>query len=292
MWDQTGRPVAGRVGEAAIGRSPHALDPTSTHPSIPPLITRPPLSSSQMHAGPVFNYSTFSSDLDRVVPIPPYLAPLLPRLPRLPGEPAAEQLTVQYYPSGTGIPPHVDTHSAFGESLYSLSLASSVEMVLVPCGPVEARRLRLPKRSLVPAGESHPATPSPTADAASPSPSPAAPPGNVDGAPASAANAATEAAVAAAAATPAGPSYPLQLPPRSLLILTGPSRYAFTHGIASRKADQVGRRVVERSKGGRYSITFRSVRREDERGCGCGWPEYCDWRIREEQAGEGGAQEV
>ena len=238
----------------------------------------------KMHAGPVFNYSTFSSDLDNVVPIPSYLAPLLPRLPRLPDEPLADQLTVQYYPSGTGIPPHVDTHSAFGESLFSLSLASSVEMLLVPCGPVEARRLRLPKRSLLPPSDSRPTTPSsPSASQASSSALAVPEGGSVS---ASAAAAATEAAVAAASATPAGPSYPLQLPARSLLIMTGPSRYAFTHGIASRKADQVGRRVVPRDEGGRYSITFRSVRWEGERGCGCAWPEYCDWRIREEQAGQ------
>jgi len=233
----------------------------------------------QMHAGPVFNYSTFSSDLDHVVPIPPYLAPLLPRLPRLPNEPIADQLTVQYYPPGTGIPPHVDTHSAFGESLFSLSLASPVEMLLVPCGPVEARRLRLPKRSLLPPGDSCPANPSSATGSRAPSPASVAAEG------ARPADHATEAAGAAAVATPLGPSYPLQLPARSLLVMTGPSRYAFTHGIASRKADQVGRRMVERYKGGRYSITFRSVRKEAERACACSWPEYCDWRIREEQAG-------
>ncbi|KAL8291495.1 hypothetical protein RQP46_002473 [Phenoliferia psychrophenolica] len=55
------------------------------------------------HAGPVFDYSTFAAN-------------------------------DEYYPPGTGIPPHVDTHSAFGESLYSLSLASSVSMTLVECG--------------------------------------------------------------------------------------------------------------------------------------------------------------
>lgn len=215
-----------------------------------------------MHAGPIFDYTTFRASEELSKPIPAFLAPLLPRLPRLPDEPIADQLTVQYYPTGSGIPPHVDTHSAFGESLYSLSLVSSVEMVLVPCGPAEARRLRLPKRSLAPPTESRPGTPAPTASVAE------TPTEDV------------------AVAERSGPSYPLQLAPRSLLILTGPSRYAYTHGIAARRSDQVGRKVVERDAGGRYSITFRSVRKGELRGCACEWPEFCDWRIREEQGGE------
>lgn len=224
-----------------------------------------------MHAGPIFDYTTFRSSETDSAPIPSYLAPLLPRLPRLPDEPIADQLTVQFYPAGTGIPPHVDTHSAFGESLYSLSLKSAVEMVLVPCGPAEARRLRLPKRSLVPPSSSDaPASHTPSPDSSRPtSPVPTL----------------TLASPPPAPSPPSGPSYPLQLPPRSLLILTGPSRYAYTHGIGSRKADQVGRRVIPRDAGGRYSITFRSVRKGEARGCACAWPEYCDWRIRQETAG-------
>ncbi len=48
------------------------------------------------------------------------------------------------------------------------------------------------------------------------------------------------------------------LAPRSLLVMTGEARYAWTHGIAPRKSDMVdGRRVA---RGRRLSFTFRTVR--------------------------------
>lgn len=39
-----------------------------------------------------------------------------------------DQLTVNQYQPGQGIPPHVDTHSAFEDPILSLSLGSSVNM--------------------------------------------------------------------------------------------------------------------------------------------------------------------
>ncbi|KAK4702569.1 hypothetical protein P7C70_g3652, partial [Phenoliferia sp. Uapishka_3] len=189
------------------------------------------------HAGPVFDYTTFTSSISESRPIPSYLAPILPRLPRLPKEPISDQLTVQYYPPGTGIPPHVDTHSAFGESLYSLSLHSAVNMTLVECGPEQARRLRLPKRSLT--TDPSPMTPPPSRPPSSASTSASSPP----------------------PPTPPSKSLTISLPPRSLLIMTGASRYGWTHAIPPRRADQVGRKVVQREAKGRYSVTFRSVRR-------------------------------
>lgn len=39
-----------------------------------------------------------------------------------------DQLTVNEYPSGVGLSPHIDTHSAFDELIFSLSLSSSCIM--------------------------------------------------------------------------------------------------------------------------------------------------------------------
>lgn len=64
--------------------------------------------------------------------------------------------------------------------------------------------------------------------------------------------------------------------------MTSAARYGWTHAISPRRADQVGRRVILRDSKGRYSVTFRSVRRGIE--CECAWPDFCDSRIREEQA--------
>ena len=50
----------------------------------------------------------------------------------------------------------------------------------------------------------------------------------------------------------------LWLEPRSLLVLSGPARWAWSHGIAKRKGDvRDGARVL---RGRRVSITFRTMR--------------------------------
>ena len=42
--------------------------------------------------------------------------------------PRCDQLTVNEYPAGVGLAPHVDTHSAFGPAIFSLSLAGNAVM--------------------------------------------------------------------------------------------------------------------------------------------------------------------
>lgn len=49
----------------------------------------------------------------------------------------------------------------------------------------------------------------------------------------------------------------LYLEPRSLIILSGPARYEWTHTIPARKSDVVGGIKMERER--RVSLTFRSV---------------------------------
>ncbi|KAG6034702.1 hypothetical protein E4U41_006437, partial [Claviceps citrina] len=77
-----------------------------------------------LHYGYTFSYKTFGIDADTPYrPFPEWLRPLLPRdEPRAP-----DQVCLQHYPPGAGIPPHVDTHSAY-DQLYALSLGSAVLM--------------------------------------------------------------------------------------------------------------------------------------------------------------------
>ena len=117
-----------------------------------------------------------------------------------------DQLTVNEYVPGGGIPPHVDTHSAFCESIASVSLGSDVLMEFCPVdGDRETEKVCV------------------------------------------------------------------RLPRRSLLVLNGSSRYAFTHMIATRKSDWVDGALQPRAV--RTSLTFRSVQRAR---CRCAFLACCD----------------
>jgi len=50
---------------------------------------------------------------------------------------------------------------------------------------------------------------------------------------------------------------PVMLPRRSLLVMSGPSRYDWTHAIAPRERDRIGARLVPRTR--RVSLTLRQV---------------------------------
>lgn len=52
-------------------------------------------------------------------------------------------------------------------------------------------------------------------------------------------------------------SQTVYLDPKSMIILTGPSRWEYTHAIAAVKKDKVGTRVIPRHT--RISVTFRQV---------------------------------
>ncbi|RKP25621.1 hypothetical protein SYNPS1DRAFT_15410, partial [Syncephalis pseudoplumigaleata] len=65
-----------------------------------------------------------------------------------------DQLTASYYPAGAGIPPHVDSHQAFGDTVYSLSLGSPIMMELRPASEATSTTrpavvIDLPPRSLL-----------------------------------------------------------------------------------------------------------------------------------------------
>ncbi|XP_014284279.1 alkylated DNA repair protein alkB homolog 8 [Halyomorpha halys] len=59
------------------------------------------------------------------------------------------QLTVNCYLPGQGIPPHVDTHSAFEDPILSLSLLSDVVMEFEKCDKQNKASVLIPRRSLL-----------------------------------------------------------------------------------------------------------------------------------------------
>lgn len=79
---------------------------------------------TSLHFGYTFDYKTFGVDPD--IPFKPFPDWLRPLIPTREGRPP-EQVCLQYYPPGSGIPPHVDTHSSY-DQLYALSLGSPVIM--------------------------------------------------------------------------------------------------------------------------------------------------------------------
>ncbi|KAF8776862.1 Alkylated DNA repair protein alkB like protein [Argiope bruennichi] len=109
------------------------------------------------HYGYEFIYGSNNVDknrcLDEKVPdiCIPYLEKIvaLGYLPRIP-----DQLTVNHYLPGQGIPPHIDTHSAFEDGIVSISLCSQVVMDFY--GPDKRSiPVLLPRRSaLIMLGES------------------------------------------------------------------------------------------------------------------------------------------
>ena len=82
------------------------------------------LARLSLHYGLHFDYKTMGVESATMhVPFPDWLVPLLPSTE----VDAPEQVCLQYYPPGAGIPPHCDTHSTF-DRLYALSLGAPVEM--------------------------------------------------------------------------------------------------------------------------------------------------------------------
>ncbi|XP_043268581.1 alkylated DNA repair protein alkB homolog 8 [Venturia canescens] len=118
-----------------------------------------------------------------------------------------DQLTINHYLPGQGIPPHIDTHSVFEDPILSLSLQSACVMDF--------------KRG--------------------------------------------------------DRKISLLLPPRSLLIMSGESRYAWSHGICPRHNDIINTStgITTQERGTRISFTFRKVRSGN---CPCFYDEYCDTR--------------
>jgi len=153
------------------------------------------------HFGFEFSYDTNDIDPSQPLkdqPIPPTCKRVAMRAQSeglLKDEP--DQLTVNRYLPGQGIPSHTDSHSCCTETLLSLSLQSGVVMDF---------------------------------------------------------------------RGPNGEQVPLWLPPRSLLVLTGPARYCWKHGITPRHCDTVPGEILQHGDGltlaqrdTRVSLTFRKT---------------------------------
>lgn len=78
-----------------------------------------------LHYGYTFDYKTF--DIDPEIPYKEFPAWLQPLIPTTEDRPP-DQVCLQYYPPGAGIPPHVDAHKPY-DQLYALSLGAPAMMV-------------------------------------------------------------------------------------------------------------------------------------------------------------------
>jgi alkylated DNA repair protein alkB family protein 8 len=85
-----------------------------------------------LHFGHKFNYHENNALVPTEEPIPPMLDGLIDKImqqfPAHAHQHRSDQITVNIYEPGQGIAPHTDTHSAFAEPIYSLSLCSDVVM--------------------------------------------------------------------------------------------------------------------------------------------------------------------
>nr|XP_028582029.1 alkylated DNA repair protein alkB homolog 8 isoform X2 [Podarcis muralis] len=173
------------------------------------------------HFGYEFRYDNNNVDRDRPLPggLPDICNKLLAKWLKMGHiKEKPDQLTINQYEPGQGIPPHIDTHSAFEDEIIALSLGAEIVMDF-----------------------KH----------------------------------------------PDGHAAAVMLPQRSLLVMSGESRYLWTHGITPRKFDIVqaseGQKIgavtadigdlTLNKRGERTSFTFRKVRRSP---CNCSYPSVCD----------------
>ncbi|XP_061484662.1 alkylated DNA repair protein alkB homolog 8 isoform X2 [Rhineura floridana] len=173
------------------------------------------------HFGYEFRYDNNNVDRDRPLPggLPDICNTLLAKCLKMGYiKEKPDQLTINQYEPGQGIPPHIDTHSAFEDEIIALSLGAEIVMDF-----------------------KHPD-------------------GHVAG---------------------------IMLPQRSLLVMSGESRYLWTHGITPRKFDIIQASEVQKVRAvtadigdltlnkrrERTSFTFRKVRRSP---CNCSYPSVCD----------------
>ena len=176
---------------------------------------------------------------------------------------AFDQITVNEYPPGCGIAPHVDTHSAFTGTILSLSLGDRCVMEFRHPNPNEE------------AEEEGYLTSSTTESAATTT------------------TTTTTAARQNRNDTMIFPHRALELPRRSLLILTDFARFNRQHYIPKRKSDPMIDGTRRKRTETRYSFTIRQTRsynndsnnnnqRENSekqhniRSCDCRFPLFCD----------------
>ena len=100
------------------------------------------------HYGRKFSYVTRTVDSNSdAMDIPVEMVKVMDGIRALPEVGELDQITVNEYAPGVGLSPHVDTHSAFGDTIASLSLCGGAAMIFRKDG--EQRGLYLPPRSLL-----------------------------------------------------------------------------------------------------------------------------------------------
>lgn len=221
------------------------------------------------HFGYAFDYSTRDARTFSENPLPPICKTILHRLSshtEVSGSERAlfcDQLTVNEYPAGVGLAPHVDTHSAFGAAIFSLSLAGNSVM--------EFRKLEEVDREVDRECS------------------------GVDGQ--SSGTVETSTSTSTSTSVTVTQRAAIALPERSMLALTKNARYEWQHYIPHRKRDVVSRGEEEHIKSSdktvytelyshireraprRVSLTFRERRDNSVHGlCRCHWPAACDSR--------------
>lgn len=175
---------------------------------------KPKRKRTAIHYGPQFDYST-NHVVENPTPIPSWMLPVIDRLPV-----TINQATLQYYPPGAGIPPHVDTHSCFNTHIISYLAGLPVAFEFRAATSHTAEKMFAPRR--VKGGPlATPKSPSPDSNELQ------------------------------------SPPVEVILPGNSLCVMEDEVRYAWTHGIRSRATDIIDGEVVPR--GNRFSITFRQV---------------------------------
>ncbi|CEF63667.1 Alkylated DNA repair protein alkB homolog 8 [Strongyloides ratti] len=83
-----------------------------------------------IHYGYKFNYNS-NSAFQETIPIPLQIVEIIDKLKKdnlILIDEIPDQVTVNIYEESQGIPYHIDTHSAFGQQIFSLSLLSDVVM--------------------------------------------------------------------------------------------------------------------------------------------------------------------
>uniref|UniRef100_A0A0N4ZKF0 S-adenosyl-L-methionine-dependent tRNA methyltransferase ABH8 n=1 Tax=Parastrongyloides trichosuri TaxID=131310 RepID=A0A0N4ZKF0_PARTI len=105
-----------------------------------------------LHYGYKFNYDN-NFALQQTTPIPNEFYDIIKRLEvdnLLENSEIPDQITVNIYEESQGIPFHIDTHSAFGKQIISLSLLSDVVMQFKDCAnPAVIRNVLLKENSLI-----------------------------------------------------------------------------------------------------------------------------------------------
>ncbi|KAI8624129.1 hypothetical protein F5Y19DRAFT_339602 [Xylariaceae sp. FL1651] len=194
---------------------------------------RAPGARLSLHYGYTFDYKTFGVDPN--IPYRPFPAWLEPLIPRTEGRPP-EQVCLQWYPPGAGIPPHVDTHSAY-DQLYALSLGSPVLM--------QFRRAKTGTTGADGHGKE----------------------------PINGASGETTQQQDGKGEPGEREQVDVDLPPRSIMQMSGDARLHWEHGIKKRKKDTLPDGTV-RLRADRWSITYRWLRESGE--CECGDERLCD----------------